>query len=119
MAYCAECGSELVETAAFCHQCGAPAQRRLSVSTDEHETPASKPASVAGNGFATAGLVLGIASVFLSFIGIIPILGVVLSTCGLAASTRRGGKGLSQSLVGLALSVLFTMSYLFQYGHLR
>ena len=71
------------------------------------------------NGFALTGLILGIASVLLASIGIIPILAIVFSGIGLAKVKDRSGKGKVQAWIGLILGILYTFVYMHQYGHLR
>jgi len=80
----------------------------------EQEVEAPKPR----NGFALTGLILGIASVLLSSIGIIPILAIVFSGIGLAKVKDRSGKGKVQAWIGLILGILYTLVYMYQYGHL-
>lgn len=103
---CSNCGTSVTLEDRHCAHCG----RRLDFGDD-------KPGSLwSGNGLAVAGMVLGIASVFLSFIGIVPILAIIFSGLGLAKTAERGGRG--QAWTGLVLGILFTLVYLNQYGHL-
>jgi len=81
--------------------------------------PSTDSAQQLTNGFAMTGLGLGIASVFLSFIGIIPILAIIFSGIGLAKSHERGGVGQVQAWIGLILGIVFTLVYLNMYGHIR
>jgi len=79
------------------------------------------PAATRGgqsNAAAAAGMYLGLFSILLSFIGIIPILAVVFSAIGLAKAGDREGKGRGQAWTGLVLGILYTFVYLYQYGHL-
>jgi len=84
---------------------------------EQLEKEAEKPKP--RNGFALTGLILGIASVLLASIGIIPILAIVFSGIGLAKVKVRSGKGKVQAWIGLILGILFTLVYMYQYGHLR
>jgi hypothetical protein len=70
------------------------------------------------NAAATTGMYLGLASILLSFIGIIPILAVVFGAIGLAKAKDRGGSGRAQAWIGLVLGIVYTFVYLYQYGHL-
>ncbi|MBS4008486.1 MAG: DUF4190 domain-containing protein [Clostridium sp.] len=85
-------------------------------SADSSEPPAE--VALPRNGFALTGLVLGIASIFLSFVGIIPILAIIFSGIGLAKVKDRGGRGKVQAWVGLILGVLYTLVNMYLYGHL-
>ena len=68
---------------------------------------------------AMIGLSLGIAAVFLAFIGIIPILAIVFSGIGLTKAQECEGNGSVQAWIGLILGILFTIVYLNIYGHLQ
>ncbi len=56
-----------------------------------------------GNGYATAGFYLAIASILFSIIGLIPIMAIVFSGIGLFRVKERGGKGKTQAWIGLLL----------------
>lgn len=68
------------------------------------------------NYLAIIGFILGIISIFLSSIGMIPILAVIFSSIGLGKSKEQGGK--SMAIAGLILGIIFTFSYLYLYGHI-
>ena len=80
--------------------------------------PTSKSAP-SSNAFAFWGLILGILSVFLYIVGIVPVLAVAFSGMGLAKVKERGGKGKVQAWVGLVLGLLYTLVSLNYYGHIR
>lgn len=65
------------------------------------------------NGMALTGFVLGIVSVFLYEIGIIPILGIVFSAIGLGTFKPQSQKNRWMAGVGLAASIVYTLMYLF------
>jgi hypothetical protein len=65
------------------------------------------------NPFAIAGLCLGIASVFLYTIGVVPMLAIIFSGIGLAKLHQYAGAGKIQSWIGLVLGIIFTIMYLF------
>lgn len=83
-------------------------------------TPVATPAPTStSNGFALTGLILGILSVFLYIVGIVPVLAVVFSGMGLSKVKEGGGKGKVQAWVGLVLGALYTLVMMNYYGHLR
>ncbi len=67
------------------------------------------------NGYATAGLVLGILAVFLfeSF-SIFPVAAVIVSWIGVRKANERGGAGRKKAWAGLILGCLYTMMYFLQ-----
>lgn len=87
--------------------------------TDDEQTEQKTMIVKPRNGFALTGLILGIASVLLASIGIIPILAIVFSGIGLAKVKARSGKGKVQAWIGLILGILYTLVYMHQHGHLR
>ena len=70
------------------------------------------------NGFAVTGFILGLVSIFLAFIGMLPILAVIFSTIGLFTFKPMTQKNRWMAIVGLVLGVLYTFSYLQIYGHI-
>jgi hypothetical protein len=67
---------------------------------------------------ATTGFYLGLASIFLAAIGIIPILCLVFSAAGLATTDPAIHKNKWMAAVGLVLGILYTLVYMNMYGHL-
>jgi len=70
------------------------------------------------NYWANTGLVLGITSIFFAFVGIIPLSGLVISLIGISKARSMNNKGLWQAVIGLLLSVVFTIVYLKNYGYI-
>lgn len=64
-----------------------------------------------GSGQALAGMILGIAGLFLSFFGLVPLLGLIFSIIGMRSVTRKGMAiaGLVMSIIGLLAAVFFTI----------
>lgn len=109
---CPKCGAEIQHSGSrTCWNCFA------NLSSGNNPEPLIRTQSSSMNGFAITGMVLGIASVFFSFIGLIPILAVVLSGIGLGKA-RSYGKGRIQASIGLILGIVYFVVYLHQYGHL-
>ena len=80
-----------------------------------------KTKKIAGQGLnkmALVGFGLGLASIFLSWIGIIPILGIIFSSIGISQTRKRNEEGKVLAIIGLILSIIYFVVYLYQYGHL-
>ncbi|NQV00092.1 MAG: DUF4190 domain-containing protein [Parcubacteria group bacterium] len=56
---------------------------------------------------------LGLLSIFLGFVGIIPLLAIIFSTIGLKWKDKR-----TLAIIGLVLGIIYFTSNLYQYGHL-
>jgi hypothetical protein len=69
------------------------------------------------NPMALTGFILGLASVGFYFIGILPILGIVFSSIGLATFKPDIQKNKWMAVAGLILSVLYTLMSLREHGH--
>ena len=121
---CPNCGEVSALGYDKCWKCGVSRPEDAAIPnqpptmTEETETRQTREAEKPRNAFALTGLILGIASVFLSFIGIIPILAIIFSGIGLAKVRDRAGKGKVQAWIGLILGILYTLVYMYQYGHL-
>ena len=74
---------------------------------------------VSNNGFAVTGFILGLVSMPLYAIGIIPILAVIFSIIGLATFDEEKQKNKWMAGVGLALGAVFTIMMLDSYGHFK
>lgn len=59
-----------------------------------------------------------IASVFLYSIGIIPLIGVILSIIALIKYNKDSQKGLKRGIIGLVLNVLYLLLNAYQNGHI-
>ena len=62
-------------------------------------------------GQALAGMILGIAGLFISFFGLVPLLGLIFSIIGMKSYTRKGMAvaGLVTSIIGLVFAVFLTL----------
>lgn len=101
--YCGSCKVEL-------HASG------ISVEGKPFDRPAAEKSN---NGVALTGFILGLSSVFLYFIGIIPILAALFSGFGLASFNPEAQKNRWMAGVGLALGLVYTVMMLDHYGHLK
>jgi hypothetical protein len=64
------------------------------------------------NGFAIAGLVMGIIGIFSGSLGIAPILAIVFSSIGLSKTEVYRGSGKVTSWIGLILGILYTIVFI-------
>jgi len=62
--------------------------------------------------------VLGIASIFLASIGIIPIFAIILGIIGLNRTKDKENSGRWMAVTGLILGILYTLVYMNIYGHI-
>jgi tetratricopeptide (TPR) repeat protein len=92
----------------------SPRPVRRPTRRKESRTRTESTGELAFNGAALTGFCLGVASVFLSFIGILPILAVVFSGIGLGTFDEKKHKAKWMPAVGLGLGILFTLVYLSQ-----
>ena len=70
------------------------------------------------NKLAIAGFALGIASIPFGFMGIIPILALILSAVGLYQAKEKKEGGAILAIIGLILGVIYTLVYMKNYGHI-
>src|SRR5581483_909114 len=69
------------------------------------------PMNDPGSGQALAGMILGIAGLFVSFFGLVPLIGLIFSIIGMRSVTRKGMAiaGLITSIIGLVLAIFLTI----------
>lgn len=70
------------------------------------------------NKICTTGFGFGIASVFLSEIGIIPLAGIIISIIGLTTFDKEKQKNLWMGIVGLILNSLYMLVNAYTNGHI-
>lgn len=61
------------------------------------------------NGFGVTGFVLGLVSIFVYFIGIIPLLAMIFSAIGLSTFKEQTQKNKWMAITGLILGILFSI----------
>ena len=103
--FCQKCGQQNLETAGFCSKCG----NQMGAFTPP--MPGAMPQyfapspSTAGNGFSTAGIILGV----IAFL-FIPIIfgpaGIILGAIGMSKGESKGGVAIAVSAAGLVLGML-------------
>jgi hypothetical protein len=69
--------------------------------------PVNPASSQTNNGFATASFGLGVASLFLYQIGIIPLLGIIFGVRGLSTFKETVQKNKWMAITGLSLSLIY------------
>ncbi len=95
--YCIYCGEEIPEGAKYCNKCGKPIYSDDNV---EHDSNKEKT-----NGFAIAGFVIALVSLFIDLLGINSILAIVLSSIGLGKTKDEREKGKKLAIAGLILAI--------------
>lgn len=106
---CDHCGAELLAEG------GAESKQRPAA-----QQPAIHAATAPSNNtMALVGFILGLVSVVLYMIGIIPLLAVVFSGIGLATFKPESQKNKWMAGVGLGLGILYTFMMMNAYGHIR
>jgi len=75
------------------------------------------PQNEVKNNWANIGLTLGIISIFFGFIGIIPLIGIVISAIGISKSKNLEGKGKVRAIIGLVLSIIYLLNNMYNNGH--
>lgn len=70
-----------------------------------------QPMNDPGSGQALAGMILGIAGLFVSFFGLVPLIGLIFSIIGMRSVTRKGMAiaGLITSIIGLVVAIFLTI----------
>ncbi len=70
------------------------------------------------NKLAIGGLILGVTSIFFSFIGIIPLLAIIFSAIGLCQVKGQKENDRILAIVGLILGIVYTLVNMRIYGHI-
>src|SRR5205807_1385595 len=100
--YCDSCAAELDVS-------GAPAKVSASAAPATEAPAAGPDDGKKNNAMGLASFVLGLASIFLYLIGIVPLLAVVFGGWGLASFDQASQKNKWMAWVGLALGVVYTV----------
>ena len=99
MKFCQRCGAQLTDDAAFCPNCGSPAQR----ANDGYEVVPNQT-----NGFAIAGLACSFFS---------PLLGWIFGGIGLNRANRMNGSGRGMSIAAIVIaSIMFVISMVISFA---
>ncbi|PIS00207.1 MAG: hypothetical protein COT84_08825 [Chlamydiae bacterium CG10_big_fil_rev_8_21_14_0_10_35_9] len=70
------------------------------------------------NRWAIAGIIFAVLSVFFAFIGIIPLSSVVINVIAIYKAGSLQGRGKWLGVVGLVISLIYTLIYMEHYGHI-
>lgn len=70
------------------------------------------------NIWCTIGFWIGIASIFLASIGIIPLIGLIISIIGLVKFKKEKNKGLWMGITGFILNLLYLLVNAYLNGHI-
>lgn len=71
------------------------------------------------NKWAIAGFILAFLSIFFAFIGIIPLAGVITNIIGIYKAGSLSGRGKWLAIIGLIISLIYTLVYLNHYGYIN
>ncbi|WP_088257600.1 DUF4190 domain-containing protein [Fimbriiglobus ruber] len=110
--YCSVCNKEQVIDQSQIGDADTTVAPAQSISTNSSVEKSNNPVAI-------VGFLLGLLSVFLYAIGIIPILAIVFSGIGLATFNSETQKNKWVAGLGLALGVVYTIMMLNQYGHIK
>ncbi len=113
---CPDCGRMVSKLAKSCPRCGRPLESQPPVPSGSVAATRTDTAGKHNNGMALTGFAFGLASIFLYGIGIVPILGIVFSGLGLGTFKSRVEKNRWMAGVGLGVSIVFTLMFLFYRG---
>lgn len=94
--FCCECGKELEENSNTCKNCGNVLEEKKNVNTGQVKNKT--------NGFAIAGFVISIVSIFCC--GIPSWLGLVFSIIGLVNANKSEGEGKGVAIAGIVISTI-------------
>lgn len=131
--YCMSCGSFVPDNQGICPNCGAavtpaqpvyqqPVYQQPAYQQPAYHAPVYTPVNVPrGNGLGTAGMVMGIVSICISWIPVINvivfftgILGFIFSLIGVC---RRNVTGKGRAIAGLVLSIVaIIITYVMYYA---
>lgn len=107
MKQCAYCHEMLEEDMQFCPNCGAPAPKKAET---VKPTPAPQEKTRKTNGFAIAGLVLGILSVFCCCISpIFSILAIVFGAIALPQIAKEKSAGKGMAIIAIVLGSIMLL----------
>lgn len=108
--YCTKCGKELKNEDIFCGYCG----NQMIDETEDGEKVVTVSKT---NGLAVAGFVVSLASLLISFWGITPVVGIILSAVALSQikKTNESGKGfaLAGLIIGIIEIIIMFVAFLF------
>ena len=108
--YCTKCGKKLKNEDIFCGYCG----NQMIDETEDGEKVVTVSKT---NGLAVAGFVVSLASLLISFWGITPVVGIILSAVALSQikKTNESGKGfaLAGLIIGIIEIIIMFVAFLF------
>lgn len=107
--YCPNCGTERYNTANYCFQCKFDFNTiLLNYDNNVHvSTREGHNLSKVNNRYFLFGLIIGIVSMFLAEIGIIPLTGIVINVLGFMNYNSKIEKNYWMGVVGFCLSAVY------------
>ncbi len=104
--YCKQCGMKLEEGVCFCPSCGTAATEAYP---GQVSSAAPRPQATSSNGLVVAGFVVSLVSLLINFLGLVGIVGLVLSGIGLSQVSREGGSRRGMALAGVIIGAVSTL----------
>ena len=111
---CENCGNMISDKAIKCPKCKKEkySQNIVQISNNVNVN------NLKLNSQCLIGFILGIASIFLAFIGIIPLSAIIVSIIGLAKFRNNEHNNRWQGILGLILGVIYMFVNMYQIGYL-
>lgn len=108
--YCKKCGKKNDNNSIYCNYCG------VQIIDNSDEIIVEKVDNTKTNGLALAGFIVSIVSLFFSFWGMTPLVGLILSIVGYSniKKTNENGKGFAiAGIIIASISLLISFIALF------
>lgn len=92
--FCKNCGKEIDDNAFVCVHCGVTV-------TSEKEVPSTKYSP-----WAIVGMIVSLASLLISFFGVVPLIGIIFSCIGMKQTAYANVKGRGMAITGLVIGII-------------
>lgn len=117
--HCRFCGGEIIIDSKYCSHCGKNLEVPQEVGIENtlflHDAKISKKKKPV---LFKIGFGIAISSIFLSFIGLIPLTGIVVNLCALIYFDKKEHTGIWMPILGFLISALYMLVNAHENGHL-